>query len=334
MTANPEASVIADIDALVDEQLQQEASGYDHNINQDTCELCGGDWHGLPATARGETVGDYRGVDRGRYVGCPGAFATDEQRARWRRDHPAHIDETHLWTADDVERLRVAWQHGRRRAVERVDAEMARRMRECVDDDVRRLAAAARIPVELRPLPQGMPERMEVAGRQLSDRQRAYLNQWVEVEPPSVTVRGAPDPDYGRVLLDAEWNDTHPRHGRMWRGARIAIGYEQIANRHHVTPVGRIHIYGGWDLEVRAGGGDGVITSSVTAELLSPHRGHAPREIVKLPIQWGSTEERCGCGIVGPHLREQCEERHRARRDNRLNRRLGRRRNQTWRIDD
>lgn len=38
--------VIDDIDALVDEQLRQEASGYDWNLNQPRCR-CGKEWHGL-----------------------------------------------------------------------------------------------------------------------------------------------------------------------------------------------------------------------------------------------------------------------------------------------
>jgi len=38
--------VIDDIDALVDEQLRQEASGYDWNLNQPRCR-CGCMWHGL-----------------------------------------------------------------------------------------------------------------------------------------------------------------------------------------------------------------------------------------------------------------------------------------------
>ncbi|MDQ8120550.1 hypothetical protein [Mycobacteroides abscessus] len=48
---NPEADVVDAIAALVDEQLEQESSGYDHNINQDTCPQCGDGWHGL-ATSR------------------------------------------------------------------------------------------------------------------------------------------------------------------------------------------------------------------------------------------------------------------------------------------
>ncbi|SLJ40364.1 Uncharacterised protein [Mycobacteroides abscessus subsp. abscessus] len=52
---NPEADVVDAIAALVDEQLEQESSGYDHNINQDTCPRCGNGWHGLATS------------------GCPGA---------------------------------------------------------------------------------------------------------------------------------------------------------------------------------------------------------------------------------------------------------------------
>lgn len=44
---NPEQRVPDEIDALVDEQLQQTPSGYDHNVNQPRCR-CGGEWHGLP----------------------------------------------------------------------------------------------------------------------------------------------------------------------------------------------------------------------------------------------------------------------------------------------
>lgn len=43
--------IVDDIDALVDEQLQQERSGYDHNVNQELCPHCGRHWHGLPLTA-------------------------------------------------------------------------------------------------------------------------------------------------------------------------------------------------------------------------------------------------------------------------------------------
>lgn len=65
---NPEADVVDAIAALVDEQLEQESSGYDHNINQDTCPKCGNGWHGLATN------------------GCPGATglkaspATDTDR--------------------------------------------------------------------------------------------------------------------------------------------------------------------------------------------------------------------------------------------------------------
>ena len=48
--------IVDDIDALVDEQLQQEPSGYDHNINQSQCWHCGRDFHGLPITERMEQM--------------------------------------------------------------------------------------------------------------------------------------------------------------------------------------------------------------------------------------------------------------------------------------
>lgn len=42
--------ILDEIDALVDAQLQQEASGYDHNVNQPMCPRCGRHFHGLPLT--------------------------------------------------------------------------------------------------------------------------------------------------------------------------------------------------------------------------------------------------------------------------------------------
>lgn len=59
MTRNPEQDVLDEIDRLVDAQLAQEPSGYDHNINQPRCPHpgCPREWHGLP-------------VD-----GCPGSAA-------------------------------------------------------------------------------------------------------------------------------------------------------------------------------------------------------------------------------------------------------------------
>lgn len=48
---NPEDDVIDRIDTLVNESLAKswdEISGYDNNINQESCGHCGLDWHGLP----------------------------------------------------------------------------------------------------------------------------------------------------------------------------------------------------------------------------------------------------------------------------------------------
>jgi hypothetical protein len=79
--SNPEDGVIDVIDQLVNEQLRQESSGYDHNINQDRCTLCGGDWHGTAVPGDARSVAR---LDRQRAPGCPGAFASDEQRGQWK----------------------------------------------------------------------------------------------------------------------------------------------------------------------------------------------------------------------------------------------------------
>ncbi|SKW04269.1 hypothetical protein [Mycobacteroides abscessus] len=68
-TRNPEQDVIDAIGELVDEQLSgySERSGYDYNVNQDRCAVCGREWHGL-------VVG-----------GCPGPYGTPEQKAAYMR---------------------------------------------------------------------------------------------------------------------------------------------------------------------------------------------------------------------------------------------------------
>jgi hypothetical protein len=62
-TRNPEQDVIDAIGDLVDEQLSgySQRSGYDYNVNQDKCAVCGREWHGL-------ALG-----------GCPGPYGTPEQ---------------------------------------------------------------------------------------------------------------------------------------------------------------------------------------------------------------------------------------------------------------
>lgn len=76
---NPEQDVIDEIDALVNDQLRHEASGYDHNINQERCHLCGRPWHGLTGVGGTDEYGHARGA-----AGCPGAFATDDETRDWR----------------------------------------------------------------------------------------------------------------------------------------------------------------------------------------------------------------------------------------------------------
>ena len=58
------SDIIDEIDALVDWQLDQEASGYDHNVNQARCR-CGRDWHGLPITKRIDGMRSYGEFDPG-----------------------------------------------------------------------------------------------------------------------------------------------------------------------------------------------------------------------------------------------------------------------------
>jgi len=67
-TRNPEQDVIDAIGELVDEQLSgySQRSGYDYNVNQDKCAVCGREWHGL-ALGR-----------------CPGPYGTPEQKAAYR----------------------------------------------------------------------------------------------------------------------------------------------------------------------------------------------------------------------------------------------------------
>ncbi|QEM41490.1 hypothetical protein SEA_FORZA_21 [Gordonia phage Forza] len=62
MNENPEDHVLDAINELVDEQLQQEASGYDHNLNQPKCPNCHDAWHGLPR------------------LGCDGALAKTKNK--------------------------------------------------------------------------------------------------------------------------------------------------------------------------------------------------------------------------------------------------------------
>ncbi|WP_182359537.1 hypothetical protein [Tomitella gaofuii] len=70
-----------EIDALVDAQLAQEPSGYDHNLGQPECPHCGDDFHGLAVTERMRQMRSFGEVDPGyRYdedtspVVCPGSL--------------------------------------------------------------------------------------------------------------------------------------------------------------------------------------------------------------------------------------------------------------------
>lgn len=63
-----------DIDALVSWQMAKTSSGYDHNVNQERCPLCLGDWHGLAATDE-----FLYSCERARQPGCPGGRASRQQ---------------------------------------------------------------------------------------------------------------------------------------------------------------------------------------------------------------------------------------------------------------
>ncbi|MGB6179729.1 MAG: hypothetical protein WBF79_00640 [Rhodococcus sp. (in: high G+C Gram-positive bacteria)] len=89
---NPEQKVLDDIDDLVDWQMAQESSGYDHNINQPKCR-CGEDWHALPITEALKVMRfryRYSGVYDETYdhatdsspVLCPGSEVEGPLRAR------------------------------------------------------------------------------------------------------------------------------------------------------------------------------------------------------------------------------------------------------------
>lgn len=83
MDLNAIESVVDAIDALVDDQMANydNRSGYDHNVNQAVCALCGGAWHGTKWTPTGSEWLDDTSC---RTIGCPGAYATGPQRIRFR----------------------------------------------------------------------------------------------------------------------------------------------------------------------------------------------------------------------------------------------------------
>lgn len=74
-----------DIDDIVDDQLRQESSGWDHNINQERCLYCTEPWHGLAITRdmqrmrrlspteRDIALAEYRYADDTSDVICPGS---------------------------------------------------------------------------------------------------------------------------------------------------------------------------------------------------------------------------------------------------------------------
>lgn len=86
-----------EIDRLVDRQLVRGNRDCTRSVGQPFCELCGGQWHGAP----GDHDPDWEA--NGRMRGCPGAFATDEQRERWLRN--GHVPFIEKWR-ETVEAIR------------------------------------------------------------------------------------------------------------------------------------------------------------------------------------------------------------------------------------
>ncbi|GAA3175879.1 hypothetical protein [Rhodococcus baikonurensis] len=94
------SDIIDEIDALVDEQLSgyHDRSGYDYNVNQQTCWHCGREWHGLQITTRMEGMRrvhwydeNYRFAEDDSQILCPGShfigpWATKSQIA-WIRSN-------------------------------------------------------------------------------------------------------------------------------------------------------------------------------------------------------------------------------------------------------
>lgn len=78
MTVNPEQRVLDDIDALIDQQLQHGPTDDYNKPWTQRCDICGWLWHGLP--------GD---LENGGALGCPGAYATEQQREKWLQHFPA-----------------------------------------------------------------------------------------------------------------------------------------------------------------------------------------------------------------------------------------------------
>lgn len=94
------SDIIDEIDALVDEQLSgySERSGYDYNVNLQTCWHCGREWHGLQITTRMEGMRrvrwydeNYRHAEDDSQILCPGShfigpWATRSQLAWIRKN--------------------------------------------------------------------------------------------------------------------------------------------------------------------------------------------------------------------------------------------------------
>lgn len=81
MPDNPEQAVIDQIDALVNESLAHGPTDDYERDYQERCDICMGEWHGLPSP----------------YDACPGAYATPEQHAEYLQSHRRNRGHIPIW---------------------------------------------------------------------------------------------------------------------------------------------------------------------------------------------------------------------------------------------
>jgi len=197
MSANPEQSVIDEIDALVNEQMAGGEYAADRRTETivddiDRCALCRGAWHGSPwAGVDHDHLGEYDRHNHGRALKCPGAFATGPQRIRYRWQH------RHYWPMR-------RWM-GREHVAARMFGNLGNPMRELVDGDpmqwYQRMLRAARDAMDS--LTEGDP-----AMREWQREQRA---RWFNGEVPNVP----PQMQFPRAQFAYVGESQPPRGGEV-----------------------------------------------------------------------------------------------------------------------
>ncbi|MCG7592407.1 hypothetical protein [Mycobacterium sp. PSTR-4-N] len=110
------SDIIDRINELVDGQLQQERSGYDHNINQKPCPNCGREWHGLPLTqhvaqmyAMGRYEPEYIAAQDDSPIICKGSTVVDPDAKRVTRTGVVFVSINVDDVARHMEQMRQRW---------------------------------------------------------------------------------------------------------------------------------------------------------------------------------------------------------------------------------